>query len=61
MYDIYTPMVPGAEKVISFQEAKDTVYEALAPMGEDYRAIIKEGFENLWIDVYENVGKRSGA
>ncbi len=61
MYDIYTPMVPGAEKVISFQEAKDTVYEALAPMGEAYRAIIKEGFENRWIDVYENVGKRSGA
>ncbi len=61
MYDIYVPMIPGAEKEISFQEAKDTVYAALEPMGEDYRAIIKEGFENRWIDVYENVGKRSGA
>ena len=61
MYDIYAPMVSGADKVISFQQAKDTVYAALAPMGEDYRAIIREGFDHRWIDVYENVGKRSGA
>ena len=32
-----------------------------AARGESYRAILKEGFENRWIDVYENVGKRSGA
>lgn len=61
MYDIYTPIVSGVDKVIPYQEAKDTVYAALAPLGEDYRAILKEGFENRWIDVYENVGKRSGA
>ena len=61
MYDIYAPMVSGADKEISFQEAKDTVYEALAPMGDFYRSILKEGFENRWIDVRENVGKRSGA
>ena len=30
-------------------------------MGEDYLAILKEGFENRWIDVYENEGKTSGA
>ena len=61
MYDIYAPMVSGADKVIPYQQAKDTVYKALAPMGDAYRAIIKEGFDNRWIDVYENVGKRSGA
>ena len=61
MYDIYAPMVSGADKVISFPQAKQTVYEALAPLGEDYRAIIKEGFDHRWIDVRENVGKRSGA
>ncbi len=61
MYDIYAPMVSGADKVIPFEEAKSTVYDALAPMGEEYRAIIKEGFDNRWMDVYENVGKRSGA
>ena len=61
MYDIYAPMVSGGEKVIPYAEAKDTVFDALAPMGEKYRAIIREGFDNRWIDVRENVGKRSGA
>ena len=61
MYDLYTPLVAGVEKKASIDEAKQTVYDALAPLGEKYRAILKEGFENRWIDVYENAGKRSGA
>lgn len=61
MYDIYTPMITDAAREISYQEAKETVLAALAPMGEDYVAKVKEGFENRWIDVYENEGKRSGA
>lgn len=61
MYDLYVPLVKEADVKIPFEEAKKTVYEALAPLGEDYRAVIREGFENRWIDVYENEGKRSGA
>ena len=61
MYDIYTPMLSDMAKEISFEEAKETVLKALAPLGEDYVAKVKEGFENRWIDVYENQGKRSGA
>ena len=60
-YDLYTPLLPDADKKIPFAEAKQTVYDALYPLGDDYRAILKEGFENRWIDVYQNVGKRSGA
>ena len=60
-YDLYTPLVPGADVKIPFEQAKQTVYDSLAPMGEDYRKILKEGFDNRWIDVYQNVGKRSGA
>lgn len=60
-YDLYASLVPDADKKISFSEAKETVLEALAVMGDDYIAMLKEGFENRWIDVYENVGKRSGA
>lgn len=60
-YDLYTQLVPGADAKIPFEQAKQTVYDSLAPMGEDYRKILKEGFENRWIDVYQNVGKRSGA
>ena len=61
MYDIYTPMIADVAKKISFEEAKETVLKALAPLGEDYVNKVKEGFENRWIDVYENQGKRSGA
>ncbi len=60
-YDIYTPLMADVDKHIPFAQAKETVYEALAPLGEEYRAILKEGFENRWIDVYQNQGKRSGA
>ena len=60
-YDVYTALVDGVDKHIPFSEAKQTVYDALAPLGEDYRAILKKGFESRWIDVYQNVGKRSGA
>lgn len=61
MYDLYTPIVGDVDVNIPFEEAKETVYKALAPMGDDYRAILQEGFDNRWIDVYENVGKCSGA
>ncbi len=61
MYDLYTPIVSDVDVDIPYEEAKQTVYDALACMGDDYRAILKEGFDNRWIDVYENVGKCSGA
>ncbi len=60
-YDVYSQLVSGVDKHIPFDEAKQTVYDAVAPLGEDYRAVLKEGFDNRWIDVYENEGKRSGA
>lgn len=61
MYDIYAPVVSDADMKITFEEAKKTVYDALSVMGEDYLSVLREGFENRWIDVYENVGKTSGA
>ena len=60
-YDVYTSLIADVDKNIPFAEAKQTVYEAVAPLGEEYRAILKEGFDNRWIDVYTNEGKRSGA
>ena len=61
MYDVYTPVVPDTAVKISFEEAKETVLEALSVLGEDYTDLLREGFANRWIDVYENVGKRGGA
>ena len=59
-YDLYVPIVSGVDDKIDFEQAKAEVYESLAPMGEEYRAIFKKGIDERWIDVYENEGKRSG-
>ncbi|MDC7280242.1 oligoendopeptidase F [Butyrivibrio fibrisolvens] len=61
MYDIYTSMIPDAAKTVKYEEAQKTICEALAVLGDDYVALLKEGFANRWIDVYENKGKRGGA
>ena len=60
-YDLYAPIVSDIEVKIPFDQAKQEVYDYLAPMGEDYRAIFSQGITDRWIDVYENEGKRSGA
>lgn len=61
MYDLYNSVVPDADEKISFEQAKAAVLEAVAPLGGDYAKIVREAYENRWIDVYENVGKRGGA
>ena len=61
MYDLFVPMVKDFTKEISFEEAKETVLKALAPLGTDYINVVKSAFNEGWIDKYENEGKRSGA
>lgn len=60
-YDVYAPLCSEEQAPIPFAEAKQTVYDALYPLGEEYQKVLKEGFDNRWIDVYQNQGKRSGA
>ena len=61
MYDIYAPIVSDFKMEVTFEEAKQIVKEGLKPLGEEYLSILQEGFDNGWIDIYENEGKRSGA
>lgn len=61
MYDLYVPMVGEVDRHYTFEEAKEIVKEGLAPLGKEYLQLLQEGFDNRWIDVYENEGKRSGA
>lgn len=61
MYDVYVPLVEDQTRKIPFAEAKEIVKRGLAPMGEEYVSHLQEGFDQRWIDVYENRGKRSGA
>jgi oligoendopeptidase F len=61
MYDLFAPLVDDYDMPITYEEAKEIVYDGLSPLGDDYRNVLKEGFDGGWIDVYENEGKRSGA
>lgn len=61
MYDMYTPLVKDVHMEIPYEEAKEYLIKGLAPLGDDYIRVLKEGFENRWVDIHENKGKRSGA
>lgn len=61
-YDVYVPLVPGVQKNTPYEEAVETIGEALAPLGKEYVSILKKGLTtDRWVDRYENKGKRSGA
>lgn len=61
MYDVYAPLVPDSTEKISFEEAREHVLKSTEVFGAEYNDILKSGFNNRWIDIYENKGKRSGA
>lgn len=61
MYDVYVPLLEKTDQEYTFAEAKEMVKRGLSLLGEEYQKILEEGFQNGWIDVYENQGKRSGA
>ena len=61
IYDLSVPLVQDYDCKVPFAQAKEEILEALAPLGEEYLAILREGFEHRWIDVYENEGKFGGA
>ncbi|MEW4217867.1 oligoendopeptidase F [Rossellomorea marisflavi] len=61
MYDLYTPLVKEVKMEVGYDEAQKMILDGLKPLGEEYANVLKEGFENRWVDVVENKGKRSGA
>ena len=61
MYDVYANMLKDYERSVTYEEAKEMLLEGLAPLGDHYLALLREAFENRWIDAVENEGKRVGA
>lgn len=61
MYDIYTPLTGQPPLTYTLEQAKAEALKALAPLGDDYLEHVREIFDNRYIDVVENKGKRSGA
>ncbi len=61
MYDLYVPLVRKVKNNYSYEEAKEIVLEALKPLGEEYQQLLIKAFDDKWIDVYYNEGKKTGA
>lgn len=61
MYDMYTPLIKDVNTNYTYEEAQEHLINGLQPLGEEYVNRLKEGFDNRWVDVEENKGKRSGA
>lgn len=60
-YDLYTPLTKESQKEITFEDGFATIKAALAPLGDDYARLLDRAKKERWIDVRENLGKRSGA
>lgn len=60
-YDLWVPLTTTVP-TIGYDEARQTLLQALAPLGTEYGAILNHGlFAGRWVDVYETIHKRSGA
>ena len=60
-YDLYAPLVGSVDLKYTPEDAQGHVLAAVAPLGADYQATIRRAFDNRWIDLFPNEGKRSGA
>ena len=61
IYDIYVPIIKDNEKTYTYEEAKDLILKSLNILGDGYTNDLKKAFDEKWIDVFNNKGKRSGA
>lgn len=59
-YDIY-PSLVELDKKFPLDVSEQMTLASLAPLGEEYLGILKEGFAGRWAHVYPGPGKASGA
>lgn len=62
LFDMYVPLVPKVDIMLSYKEAEEAVIESVAPLGKEYQNTLRKGLkEQAWVDRFENKNKRSGA
>jgi oligoendopeptidase F len=61
MWDLYVPLVQEESPELPYEDAREYVTEAVAPLGDAYQSRLADGLESRWVDVYETKGKQSGA
>jgi oligoendopeptidase F len=60
VFDAFVPLV-DVDVHYPYEQVLDWITDSVRPLGDDYLARVRSAFDGRWIDVYENLGKRSGA
>lgn len=60
-WDLYAPLVKEAQIHLPYERALSMVFEGLHVLGSEYVGDLRSGIDDGWVDVYENIGKCSGA
>jgi oligoendopeptidase F len=60
-YDLYAPLVASADLSYTPEESQRHILAALAPLGAEYVSAVRRAFNERWIDLLPNDGKKSGA
>lgn len=60
-YDAYPSLTKEVDLTYTYDQARDLIQNSLAILGGEYNRVIDQAFDNQWIDVSPNTGKRSGA
>ncbi len=63
LHDLYVPLLPAVDDKVPFPKARETILQALAPLGDEYGKVLAEGLDpaNGWLDLYPSRDKQSGA
>jgi oligoendopeptidase F len=59
--DLYVPMVGSVPLKFSPDEARAITLAAFAPLGTEYVAALRKGYDSRWTDYLPSTGKSSGA
>ncbi|MFD1927198.1 oligoendopeptidase F [Sporosarcina siberiensis] len=59
--DLKIPLDPTYEPVITIEESKKHINDALSIMGDDYLNMVNRAYDERWIDFAQNKGKSTGA
>lgn len=60
-YDLYNPIVKDVDYKYTYEQAKELIINSTKVLGDEYVEIMKDAFNNSWIDVYPNKFKDTGA
>jgi oligoendopeptidase F len=59
--DLYAPMVDEVELAYTPEQGKEITLAAFQPLGPEYVAALRKGYDSRWVDFMPNTGKRAGA